>query len=161
MEGKVSHPLAPRFAWTAYDAANAGQERFVQILTDQFGFQVETVDPKSALTYLGPTEKESYADRTRFDPQISFALGRYAGRVPEIVVISDSYGLFTPMLEAERRGTRVHLSFFRESVDPRWQRHLDVRSKTISFLDLSEHLGSLYRLRVPQSRGESVLRLIP
>jgi hypothetical protein len=145
--------------FTAFDPANEGQGKFLGFIEHDMGWEVEAV-PVSEAVVTPPTfttyqsnEPRAYI---RFDAPIAFALGRLAGVYSKVVVIADSYALARPILQTIARGTLVTLVFFRQCVDPRWNkllREISTASKRIArgtdrvdFLDLDKSVDELFGL---------------
>lgn len=148
----VEARLEPRYAWTAWDRGNDGQSSFIGYVQKALGFRVETVEPREALFELAADARSPEADLlrelVRFDTRIAYAIARLAER-GTVVVLSDSYGLAAPMLDACRRGWDVKLAWWGEGLDHRWNAHVynGDDDPEIDFIDLSIYTGELFGRR--------------
>jgi hypothetical protein len=101
---------------------NEGQSRLLERLRAD-GWCIDEYAPRDAALFADP-EKLPAEDAFRFDAALAFALGRLAGTVKRIALVTDSYALHIAADECVRRGTKVALAFFREELDPRWSPRL-------------------------------------
>jgi len=145
--------------YTAFDPANEGQGKFLSFIEHEMRWELEAVPvgeaivtPATFTTYQS-NEPRAYI---RFDASISFGLGRLASVYSKVVVISDSYALARPILQTIARGTSVTLVFFRQCLDPRWNKLLrEIASANkrmprvsdkVDFLDLDKSVDELFGL---------------
>jgi len=160
--------------YTAFDPANEGQGKFLGFIERDMGWELETLPVGEAV--VTPTTFTTYQSNEprpfiRFDASISFALGRLAGVYSRVVVISDSYAIARPIMQTAARGTLVTLVFFRQCLDPRWNKLLREISPTnkrlprssdkVEFLDLDQYVDELFGLgtRPSDAVGASSSRL--
>ncbi len=153
----VEQTLEPRYAWTAWDRSNDGQSSFIGYVQKHLGFEVEAVEPREALAELAADTRSPKADMlrelVRFDTRIAYAIARLA-EDRTIVVLSDSYSLAAPMLDACRRGWDVKLAWWGEGLDHRWNAHVynGDDDPMIDFIDLSIYTRELFGKRVNDDR---------
>lgn len=137
--------FAPLAGWTAFDPANDAQKRLHERLGDD-GWHIVTMSPPQAQLVRGFADADEeggkrkplvpHEENIRFDTQIAFALGRLAGEVDRVVVVSDSFALADPVLQTVDRGTKVDLAFFSDELDARWMSVIKV-TDGLEFCDLT------------------------
>lgn len=131
--------------FTAFDPANEGQLKFLGFIRDVMKWSVEAA-PISEAIVTPPTVTTIEANQSRpyirFDARIAFCLGRLAG-LYNVAVISDSYGICSPILETVKRDSKVTLAYFGQLLDPRWGKNLREASSPITWIDLDRYLEDL------------------
>jgi hypothetical protein len=136
--------------FTAYNLANESQQKFLAFIRDTMRWTLdavpwfEAVVPPSTYTTLEGNEPRPFI---RFDARIAFSLGRLAGVYDQVVLVSDSYPLAWPMVQAIKKGTAVNLAFFAQSLDPRWIRYFRGPSPEIKLFDLDRFSEELFGLK--------------
>jgi hypothetical protein len=135
---EVAQRGGPRFdpvlGFTASDPKNEPQARLLDRLRSD-GWLIDEHAPRDAALFSS-ADKLAAEDSFRFDTAIAFALGRLAGEVDRVVLVTDSYPLHVPVDECVRRGTRVDIAYFRDELDPRWRSR--IASGQVGFIELGE-----------------------
>ena len=146
--------------FTSFHPSNDGQTSFLKyigewVMVDAVPVSEAVLATMTPMGSIGDSaDASTHPAYIRFDARIAFCLGRLAGQY-DFVIVSDSYALSAPALEAKNRGSEVLLAFFGQSLDPRWQRQF--RDGQLTFLDFDEgqyqtHLFGLDS-RAPQSKS--------
>jgi hypothetical protein len=146
--------------YTAFDPANDAQGKFLGFIEHEMGWELEAIPVNEAIvtppTFITYQHNEP-RPFIRFDSAIAFALGRVAGTFGKVVVVTDSYGLARPIMQTMARGTAVTLAFFRQCLDPRWNKLLrevtpaNKRTRSqdrVDFVDLDTAVDDLFGLGV-------------
>jgi len=147
-------PPKPAYFFTSADPLNTGQSKFHSFLEDRAGIQVVECAPKDSNTINQLLQPGDATNWTRFDALISYSIGALVGSrgAGQIVVVSDSWPLSSPIMDAaEKEGVSVKLAFFGRAVDARY--HRLVRDNSVEFLDLDDHTDKLFqRGHLPNAR---------
>jgi hypothetical protein len=133
-----------RILFSTFDERNEGQSKFLAF-RKSLGWEIVTVDPREAAVRAPSNVSQlDLSSLVRFDAQIAYCLGRLAGKFDHVVVLSDSYSLYAPMLETVERQTEVTLCFFGQCLDGRWSKHLHKVKPQINWIDLDREQGDLF-----------------
>jgi hypothetical protein len=124
-----------KLAFLGIDPENEGQKRFVSYLRTKEHFTVDACDYRDS--YVLP-DRGSGVPYQRFSSKISYLAGMVAHRAAHLVVCSDAFDLYYPLLDyVQVRGGKASLVFFRTGMEPRWHRvGLLKEDSPIQFLDL-------------------------
>lgn len=142
--------------WTSASPQNAGQTRFLEFAENDLHWTVRRFNPVDSFmvepaTVLGLSSGAS-GRFVRFDARIAFAIGRLA-EDHRIVVLTDSFALADPLLQASRLGAQPVLAFFGRGLDPRWQGVLRKAAKdTLEFIDLDDSEELLFGSKTKEVR---------
>lgn len=126
----------PRLAFVAVNFDNPAQKKFVSYLEHHLSFVVDQTDFRDA--FILPDRKSGYQ---RLSTRIAYVAGMLSARKPELVVVSDAFDVYYPLLDiVQNRGGRVTLAFFRSALEPRWERvGLFTNDSPIKFIDLDSY----------------------
>ena len=134
--------------WTSASPQNQGQAKFLEYAENALRWEVRRFSPVDSYmvepaSTLGLSDSRSATRLVRFDAGIAFALGRLADW-DHVVVVTDSFGLADPMMRVSRVGNRPVLAFFGRVLDTRWQRVLNKQDAAPVWIDLDDHVSSLF-----------------
>jgi hypothetical protein len=124
-----------KLAFVAVNPEHEGQQKFCGYLQDSLGFLVDRTDYRDA--FIIPGREYPYQ---RLSTRITYVLGLLAHKKPEVVVVSDAFDVYYPLLDfVTTRGGRASIAFFRTAMEDRWQRAgLFDPDSPIKFIDLSD-----------------------
>lgn len=129
---------SPALFFSVVDYRNEKQIKFHDFLRAKNGWEIEEAIAWEA-DPIPPSVTVRNSGLIRFDPKISFALGRLMDRRNRIIVVSDSFGLAVPMSAAAAcKHCEIVLAFFGQQLDTRWYRIF--KESNIVFWNLDDML---------------------
>jgi hypothetical protein len=145
----------PKFAFVAVSFDNEGQKKFLAFLQHPLGFLVDATDYRDA--FILPDRSSPYQ---RLSTRITYVAGMLAQKKPHIVVVTDAFDVYYPLLDlVQTRGCRVTLAFFRSALEHRWQRvGLFNADCAIKFLDLDRYAKAIIGADLASSSGTSLAK---
>jgi len=156
---------SPWVMWTAASPNNEGQTKFLDFIAHELHWEVRRYFPSQAFVFeptsvfgIGGGDGTKTSRLIRFDAQIAFAMGRLA-QDHKVVVVSDSFSLYDPMLRIAEFSEKPTLAFFGRDLDPRWHSVIKGDDPTPQFVDLERFESELYnipRKEVPRTGKQSV-----
>ncbi|MFP4501451.1 MAG: hypothetical protein ACLFTT_10670 [Candidatus Hydrogenedentota bacterium] len=137
-------PYELAYYFTSTDPNNEGQNKFNQFL-ESIGLDVITETPWAADVCNRQLVEEEVFRHIRFDASIAYTLGFLGGSesADHAVIVTDSFALRRPVLDAVEKGLGVTLAFFGQYLDPRWTQVIN-KYENMRFLDLSDHADRLF-----------------
>ncbi len=143
----------PKLAFVAVSFDNEGQKKFTSFLQRQLGFIVDATDYRDA--FILPDKTSPYQ---RLSTRIAYVAGLLSPKRPHVVVVTDAFDLYYPLLDlVKTRGGKVTLAFFRSALEPRWQRvGLFNEESAISFVDLDPYAKSIVGADLSSPQGISM-----
>ena len=151
--------IEPRrtYFFTATDESNEKQVKFHELIRGMGWKVIQT--PAQFATVSNPLLGDADSKMIRFDAIIAYTLARLTvAGVSQLILVSDSYPLATPVKDCVRRGANVTVAFFGSLIDSRWHhlfREEPKRPKGIEFLDLDSRIPLLFdRQQRPARRRE-------
>ena len=126
----------PKISFLAVDFQNENQKKFSGFMQNQLGFIVDATDYRDA--FIMPDRSSPYQ---RLSTRITYLAGLFASKRLHLVVVSDAFEIYYPLLDiVQNRGGKVSLAFFRSGMEPRFQRAgLFSADSPIQFIDLDPH----------------------
>ena len=148
----------PKFAFVAVNFDNEGQKKFCAFLERPLGFLVDPTDYRDA--YILPERTNPYIPYQRLSTRITYVAGMLAQKKPHIVVVTDAFDVYYPLLDlVQARGCKVTVAFFRSALEPRWQRAgLFNAESVISFVDLDRYAKAIIGADLVSSSGTSLAK---
>jgi hypothetical protein len=129
----------PMLAFVAIDPEHEGQRKFTKFLEETLGFTVDETDYRHA--YVVPNRESHYR---RLSTQLTYSMGLLAAKKQDLVVVTDAFDTYFPLLNYAERGGNVTIAFFKRGMEDRWARTgLFENNSPIRFLDLSVDSGSI------------------
>jgi len=142
--------FTPQLYFTSTDPNNEGQMKFNGFL-ESLGLTVVTDTPWDAdevnrLLTDGPLRQ------IRFSSCLSYTLGVLVGakQMDHVIIVTDTFAMRRPVMDALERGVRVTIAFFGQYIDARWQQLLG-NFDDLHFLDLSSYYSRLFASNTQQS----------
>jgi hypothetical protein len=142
----------PKIAFVAISFDHEGQKKFVGFL-QRLGFIVDPTDYRDA--FILPDRASPYQ---RLSTRITYVAGMLSHKRPHIVVVTDAFDVYYPLLDlVKNRNCQVTLAFFRSRLENRWQRvglfDKDKEPGTIQFLDLEPYAKTIIGADLVSSAG--------
>jgi hypothetical protein len=139
----------PKLAFVAISFDNEGQKKFCGFL-QRLGFIVDPTDYRDA--FILPDRSSPYQ---RLSTRVTYVAGLLAQKRPHIVVVTDAFDAYYPLLDlVQTRGCKVTLAFFRSALEPRWQRvGLFNEDSAIKFVDLDSYAKAIIGADLASSSG--------
>ncbi len=134
-----------KIAFVSINKEHDGQRKFCDFLASVLQFTVDETDYRDA--FVTPNRLES-VQYQRLSTRITYLAGLLVQRQetpPPLVVVSDAFDLYYPLLDyVQNRGGRVSIAFFRSGMEERWNRvGLFSEESPIRFIDLSDFAESI------------------
>lgn len=136
--------------FTLFRQDNEKQASFIDGLR-AIGWEIETV-PSREVKRLQDTRNY------RFDSRIAYNIGLACESYDRVVIVSDSYELFSPVvsLQDDDPKIEIYLAFFSDAIDGRWWKEIRKEESRISFIDLDEELATERNIdaQIPEEESE-------
>jgi hypothetical protein len=145
----------PKLAFVAVSFENEGQKKFSTFLQHQLGFIVDATDYRDA--FILPDRSNPYQ---RLSTRITYVAGMLSPKRPHIVVVTDAFDVYYPLLDlVQNRGGKVSIAFFRSGLEARWPRAgLFNDDSVIKFVDLDPYGKTIIGSDLASVRGPSIGR---
>lgn len=125
----------PKLAFVAINLEKESQKKFSGFL-HHLGFLVDITDFRDA--FILPDRTTSYQ---RLSTRITYVAGLLAHKKPHLVVVTDAFDVYYPLLDiVQNRGGEATVAFFRSGLETRWERvGLFSEESPIKFVDLDPY----------------------